>query len=122
MVDTVTYSSDNAPSKEKWMAYIVLPNGSIWMVRFTGETEQIAKDKAIRLYESERAKVPAQPINESAPVNNGWPVQGDSRGHHFAGKKWVMNLATRDKLRIEEGEAASRVASGEWVYAGPRTK
>lgn len=120
MVDTVTYSSDNAPSKEKWMAYVVLPNGSLWMVRFTGETEQIAKDKAIRLYESERAKVPAQPINESAPVNNGWPSAPS--GHHLAGKRWIMNAASREKLRIEEAEAANKVASGEWIYAGPRTK
>jgi hypothetical protein len=124
MVDVVTYSSENANPKEKWMAYIVLPNGELWLVRFTGETEQIAKDKAIRLYEAERAKVratePSEVKADGFSSNTAWPKP--SSGHHLAGKRWIIHVASREKLRIEEGRAAEMVASGEWNYCGPRAK
>jgi len=125
MTEVVTYYSSNAKPKEQWLAYAVLPDGSQWLVRCAGETEEIAKGKAIRLYEAERAKFKAQEPElkkDGFTDNNPWPVQGDGRGHHFAGKKWVMNIATREKLRLDEAEAASRVAAGGWAYAGPRTK
>lgn len=56
MTTIVTYESKNVSnSKERWMAYAVLPNGDLWLVRCTGETEEIAATKARTLYESEKS-------------------------------------------------------------------
>ncbi len=120
MVDVVTYSSVNANPKERWMAYIVLPNGSLWLVRFVGETEQIAKDKAIRLWEAERAKVSAQPINDGFAAKAEWPKPADGRGSHFAGKAWLIHKETREKIRVPVEEVSKYL--NEYDRGGPRSK
>src|ERR1700761_7688715 len=55
--DVVTYKSENAPLEGLlWLAFVILPNGKYWDVRFSGATEEEAKQKAIALWNSEQSK------------------------------------------------------------------
>lgn len=57
-MNVVTYNSVNQLNPDyKWLAYIVLPNGEFWNVRFNGATEEIARSKALALWEKEKDKV-----------------------------------------------------------------
>lgn len=114
MVNVVAYHNPNLVPA--WISYIVLPNGEYWGVRFEGSTEGIAKDKAIRLWESERAKYAK--LDSSPEIAK--PLQL-GRGHHFAGKVWVINRATHDLKRVGVDELANYEAAG-YVRGGPRSK
>lgn len=115
MVDVVAYHNPNL--LPAWIAYIVLPNGEYWGVRFEGSTKRIATTKALRLWESERAKYAKL---DSSPNESVKPMQS-SRGHHFAGKVWVINRATHDLKRVGQDELAAYEANG-YVCGGPRSK
>ena len=125
MTDVVTYYSVNAREKERWLTFAVLPNGNQWMVRFTGETEAIAKSKAIQFYEAERAKY-KHPEAEQTKVDdnsfttsNPWPAP-QGRGHHFAGKAWLIHKVTREKIRVPQEEVSKYL--NEYERGGPRSK
>lgn len=115
MTDTVTYFSQNHINpNEAWSAYVVLPTGKRWGVVAFGETEQQAIDKIVSLYEAEKLKAIRQQSDEpwAAAVN---------RGHHFAGKVWMIHSFTRAKQRVNPDEVAKYEAEG-WVKGGPRSK
>ena len=111
MTTIVTYESKNVSNpKERWMVYAVLPNGELWLVRCTGETEEIAAHKAKTLYESERAKI--KNIEEEADKA--------LKQHRNAGKVWMINKTTGDKKRIDPDEIAQYEWAG-YVRGGPRS-
>ena len=114
MTTIVTYESKSvANPKQRWQAYAVLPNGDLWLVRCTGETEEIAATKARTLYESERAKV-------KPSVSDYLNKEAKSSQHHNAGKVWMVNKQTGDKKRIAESEIVQYEWAG-YVRGGPRS-
>lgn len=114
MTQTITYHSNNAPAGQEWMAYAVLPNGQRWNVYSMASTEAEATNKIVSLYEAEKLKAIRQQSDEpwTAAVN---------RGHHFAGKVWMIHSFTRAKQRVNPDEVAKYEAEG-WVKGGPRSK
>lgn len=114
MTTIVTYESKNVSnSKERWMAYAVLPNGDLWLVRCTGETEEIAATKARTLYESERDRlklVEKHYTKEDKPIST----------HHLAGLVWMVNKQTGDKKRVKPEEVNNLIWAG-YVRGGPRS-
>lgn len=115
MTTIVTYESKNvANPKQRWMAYAVLPNGELWLVRCTGETEEVAATKARTLYESEREKHSKLAHNQTMSKDSK-PSQ-----HHNAGKVWMINKQTGDKKRVAESEIAQYEWAG-YVRGGPRS-
>lgn len=126
MTDIVTYYSANAKPHERWLAYAVLPNGSQWLVRCTGETEEVAKTKAVALYEREKERVGKRYLEQDEPdlksvhdaSDNPWET---AKQHHLAGKVWVINEITREKKRIDQSELMFYEGNG-WVRGGPRSK
>lgn len=113
MTAVVTYHSANAKPHEAWLAYVVMPDGNQWSVRFAGSTEEEASNRAIALWESERAKCNSEPED---------PWANAGRGAHFLGKTWLINVASREKIRIDKDKADELVATGEWERGGPRSK
>lgn len=114
MTTIVTYESKNVSnSKERWMAYAVLPNGDLWLVRCTGETEEIAATKARTLYESERDRlklVEKHYTKEDKLIST----------HHLAGLVWMVNKQTGDKKRVKPEEVNNLIWAG-YVRGGPRS-
>ena len=103
MTNVTTYQniSNNVPEDSRWLAYIVLPTGDFWHVRFNGPTEEIAKAKAIALWTKENAKWDRLGLNKSEPDevedSNGighsvdpWSAPS-GKGKHFAGTTWMRN-------------------------------
>lgn len=125
MTNVVTYYSGNTPNpNEAWSAYVILPTGKRWGVVAFGETEQQAINKIVSLYEAEAAKFVNKAIAVAAkPLVNAIPQSYDNRGrgHHFAGKVWMIHSFTRAKQRINPDEVAKYEAEG-WVKGGPRSK
>jgi len=124
MTQTITYHSNNAAPHEAWSAYVVLPTGKRWGVVAFGETEQQAVDKIVSLYQDEAAKFDRAPWSKTAqPLINTTPQSYDNRGrgHHFAGKVWMIHSFTRAKQRVNPDEVAKYEAEG-WVKGGPRSK
>lgn len=115
MTTIVTYESKNVSNpKERWQAYAVLPNGNLWLVRCTGETEEVAATKARTLYESEREKHSKLAHNQT--------MSKDSKlsQHHNAGKVWMINHKTGDKKRVTPNEVSQYEWAG-YVKGGPRS-
>lgn len=126
MTDTVTYFSQNHINpNEAWSAYVILPTGKRWGVVAFGETEQQAIDKIVSLYESETAKLINKAMSIAAkPLIDAIPQSYDTRngrGHHFAGKVWMIHSFTRAKQRVNPDEVAKYEAEG-WIKGGPRSK
>lgn len=119
MIEVVTYYSANAKPNEVWLAYVVLPDGNQWLVRFTGQTEAIAREKAVQLYAAERTKFEAR-INAEEDVIVDVSKHQDGRGHHFAGKAWLIHKITRVKIRVPMAEVEQYL--GEYERGGPRSK
>jgi hypothetical protein len=117
MTEVVTYYSANAKPSERWLAYAVLPDGNQWLVRFTGETEEVAKAKCIALYEAERAKRKAY-AEDDEEVN--LAEKHDARGAHFAGKAWLIHKITREKIRVPKEDVEQYL--GEYERGGARSK
>lgn len=122
MTNTVTYRAQTPVTDgQQWLAYVVMPNGKLWMIVSFGATEEEAKSKIITLWESERAKVRISEGAEPDTTNDPW--QADRRGHHLAGLVWVVFKKDRTlKKRVAPGTAEGLIASGEWERGGPRSK
>ncbi|SRR5216684_24529 len=96
MIDIVTYQSQSCQREDlEWLAYIVLPNGEYWGVRFNGATEEIARLKAMARWNKEREKnkhhdlVPA--LLNKQQENDHWAALIAAPSHHFTGKIWMRN-------------------------------
>lgn len=125
-IRVITYQSANAKPDERWIGYVVLPNGSTWQVRFSGAEENmvIANAKATYLADkAKQARIYGNQDDEPAehPFNQPIKSSSDGRGHHFTGKVWVINRITHDLKRIDPSELASYEAKG-YERGGPRSK
>lgn len=133
MVEIITYHivSGNPKPGFEWTAYVVLPNGEYWGVRFNGSTEELAKNKAIALWTKEQEKFKrfaadepeddaiANPEEEKATAIDPWATPS-GRGHHFAGKVWMRNKEGELK-RVALTEIALYEKNG-FKRSGPRSK
>lgn len=121
--DVVTYRSENAAREDLiWTAYVVLPNGEYWGVRFNGATEEIVKTKAISLWNSERAKFSKNPVGyiKKEKDFDPWANNGEKQ-HHFVGKVWMRHKETRDLKRVTLTEITMYEKQG-YIRSGPRGK
>lgn len=99
-----------------WLAYIVLPNGDYWGVRFNGVTEEIAKAKAIATWQHEQEKWKAlEPL-----ADDPWQTTADKQ-HHLAGLVWMIHKDTREKKRVKLTEITMYEKQG-FERGGPRSK
>lgn len=130
--DVVTYFSANAPREDLcWTAYVVLPNGEYWGVRFSGATEEIACTKAISFWTSEQQKVNSRPLDKSpcvdpwADVRDSLPdekfTSGLGRGSHLRGKTWMRHEETRKLIAVSLTEITMYEQRG-YIRSGPRGK
>src|SRR5690348_3698996 len=86
--DIVTYFSTNALREDlQWTAYVVLPNGEYWGVRFSSATEAAVIAKAVSFYNTEKAKYSAlaKEVDPWAGVKSG------RDGSHIVGKVWMKH-------------------------------
>lgn len=118
-IKVITYQSANAKPDERWIGYVVLPNGQNWQVRFSGSDEQSVIANAKTVYVAERAKQTKLRGSLNSETDKDMPA--DSSTHHFSGKMWVVNRTTHDLKRIEPSELAGYEANG-YVRGGPRSK
>lgn len=110
MTNTVIYQiKSGLHGHPEFMAYVVMPNGKLWMVPSFAATEKEAVDKIVALWESERKKVQLTPFTEE-------------QQHHLSGLVWVIHKITREKKRVSPQEAEGLMAFGEWIKGGPRSK
>jgi hypothetical protein len=120
MPEVITYhvASGNPKPGFEWTAYVVLPNGEYWGVRFNGSTEELVKSKAVALWtkEQERFKRFADEDEEEIDVS----VKVDGRGRHFAGKAWLIHKITREKIRVPKEQVSQYLS--EYEVGGPRSK
>ena len=136
--NVITYKSDTASGDMVYLAYVVLPNGEYWNVRFNGATEEIARSKAIALWNRENEKwnrlglVPggidlladnacddAKTV-ANATVNDPWTGEPVGRGKHFIGKVW-MRHETEGLKRVALTEIGLYEKNG-YYRSGPRAK
>src|ERR1700761_5544217 len=86
-----------------WVAYVRLPNGDYWGVRFHGATEEEAVTRALSRYNAEFAKFKAQ---------------GE---HHLVNMIWMRHKETRDLKRVHLTEITMYEKNG-YERSGPRAK
>jgi hypothetical protein len=107
MPEVITYKvhSGNPKPGFEWTAYVVLPNGEYWGVRFNGSTEELAKSKAIALWTKEQERFKRFAADDGGPAYDSLAddeidvsEKHDRRGAHFAGKAWLIHKVTRKKL------------------------
>lgn len=118
MIEVATYYSKNYCPQ--WLAFIILPNGKYWDVRFSGATEEEAKQKALSLWEVERGKLKIEddPCIDNAKAGDPWTNPSQ---HHLTGRIWMINKVTREKKRIPLTEIVMYEQLG-WERGGPRSK
>lgn len=113
----VTYHSENAPREElTWMAQVVLSNGKFWGMYFIGKTEQEAVDKAVNQWNNIY-----KDIKDFEKVENEMIEKPSGRGHHLAGKVWMIHKTTREKVRIDPDQVIEYEFKG-YEKGGPRSK
>lgn len=124
MTNIVTYHSINAKPNEAWLAYVVLPSGEQWLVRFAASTEAAAIEAAKARWEHEKKRYSRhnEIVDDAVKVPAFADCQAPSgRGAHFAGKLWVIHQTTRELKRIDPSELDSHLAGG-YIRGGPRSK
>ncbi len=122
MVDVVTYQAHITHSLKvpNWLGYVILPDGSMWGVRFEGETEEVVRANAVATYEREKSKW-SRLEGESEAVTE-WPKpNGDGRGKHLIGTVCMIHHAMKKRIRCAAAEVNKFEADG-WVRGGPRTQ
>jgi hypothetical protein len=92
-----------------YLAFIILPNGKYWDVRFSGATEKEAKQKAIELWESERVRLglSQKPTVNRPCVKSGQPSSDSSWDEKpVSADPWasasieMTNKATGEKVNV----------------------
>lgn len=131
-IATFTNNDEFCAPELRALAFIVLPNGEYWGVRFSGATEEMARTKAISLWTSEQQKVNSQPLDKS-PCADPWAdVGGDNlsdkkftsdlgRGSHLRGKTWMRHEETRKLIAVSLTEITMYEKQG-YYRSGPRGK
>ena len=114
-VATFTNNDEFCPQELRALAFIVLPNGKLWDVRFSGATEEEARQKAIALWNAEKAKQPLDIV-----IKDPWTGKVLEQ-HHLANTIWVIHKETREKKRIPLTEISMYEKQG-WERGGPRSR
>lgn len=125
MINIATYSSENAKTEYRWVAYIVLSNGDYLGVMFRAATEDAVKLKAEQFWQVESQR----PINQMAEDDEteAKPVAADPwskstlRGQQFVGKVWMRHKETRELIRVPAEQLQQMLDSG-YEKSGPRAK
>ena len=129
----VTYhSSNNNPC---WFAYCK-PNGEFLGVRFEGNTEAEAVERAKTWWMNEttrqakltgKVELDDDEVSSKSYRNDGWgsPTAGWGKAasksdHSLAGKVWLANRELKEKKRVDPSQVDAMMAQG-WFKAGPRT-
>jgi hypothetical protein len=144
-----SYEGQDEWVSKKWLAHMNLGN-DIYM-SFFGATKKEAEEKARHWYEKEQTYFkriykpdvpPVAPIkvmnddgwgngavawgavdaSEVKPVDNSWGEPTTGRGHHFAGKVWMVGMkdGVKHKTRVDQSEVAAYEANG-YKKGGPRS-
>lgn len=118
MTDVVTYQAHitHGFKAPPWLAYIVLPDGSLWGVRFEGATEEAVRANAIALYEKEKAKWHTSD-NKTETVTH---EHTNARGQHLVGTVCMINHGLKQRMRCKAAEVPKFEEKG-WIKGGPRT-
>lgn len=116
-----TYHSTNSAPECAWIAYI---NG--WQVRCVGATEDEAKERALALWNKERARMVGQievKDRGEAVKLDGWISSGALQiksDHGNVGKVWMRhNIHGLKRMTNQEAE---RMIDEGWYKSGPRGK
>jgi len=132
----VTYHSTNAPPEMAWLAFVILPNGTMWLVRSHGATEEEASERIERLYQKEinrfskQANVDAKKKDVGSTDAEAVPKPAAdqraaetpaAKGQSFSGTAWVIHEVTREKRRVP-GIQLEQFLNDGWVRCGPRTR
>ncbi len=127
-VKIISYFSEEpiAPNMA-WLAYVILPSGKMWDVRFNGSTKEAAIESAKRLYLSELARFKTnrediendkvKPVARGKKAPRSLPSVKKSRGK---GQIWVVNRKTGKRARIDPASLAEYESKG-FVKGGPRS-
>lgn len=117
----ITYKSEDAPTNHMWLATIYT-NGQRLDIRFLGPTENEAKEKAQKFWDTEIARQRSIQTPLHALAKDEGPMQtitlGKGRGRGglnrtlFGGTVWVINRGTGHKLRVPAGELSRYAAEG----------
>jgi transposase len=138
----VTYHSSN--NKPEWFAYCK-PNGEFLGVRFEGNTEAEAVERAKTWWLNETARqakltgkveLDDDEVSSKSYKNDGWgkPAAGwgkasvneglntfaKTSNHGLTGKVWLANRELKEKKRVDPSQVDAMMAQG-WFRAGPRT-
>lgn len=130
----VTYHSVN--NKPEWFAYCK-PNGEFLGVRFEGNTEVEAVERAKNWWLNEttrqakligKVELESDEVSSGGYKNDGWgkPTAGwgspaaPKSEHGLAGKVWLANRELKEKKRVDPSQVDAMMAQG-WFRAGPRT-
>ena|ERR1700761_4810970 len=111
----------------QFIAFVVLPSGKLWDVRFSGATEAEAVQKAVTLWNSEKARIESRSeivvcgITHSAPAPDPWAdvPSASGRGSKFVGTVWMKNKTTNERKRVPLTEISMYEKNG-FVRSGPR--
>ena len=111
MTDVVLYQLESFPNPlakapARYIAYVVLPDGNLWGVRFEGSEANIVTANAIAFYEAEKVKQERIRGSSDDEVMNFKPstTKTDMRGAHFVGKTWMVNHTTKQKIRVDQSQ------------------
>ena len=122
MTNVATYQniSNNVSEDQRWLAYIVLPTGDFWHVRFNGPTEEIARSKAIALWTKETAKWERLGLNTT--VHGDAAIMNDDGGPAYDvfdpicdDAKTVMNAVVVDPWTKEPVGRGHHFAGKVWM-------
>jgi hypothetical protein len=126
-------ASDDSATDEnmRWLAYVVLPTGDFWHVRFNGATEEVARSKAVALWTKVNEKWSKLGLNRQEDIepetNEAWNQPApdpwatpSGRGAHFVGTVWMKHPVDGLK-RVALTEITMYEKNG-FVRSGPRSK
>jgi hypothetical protein len=124
-VATFTNNDEFCDEDMRCLAYVVLPNGEYWNVRFNGATAEIARSKAIALWNKENEKwdklgLSAQADDEALESKPLDPWATSAKGKHFVGTVWMRHSVDGLK-RVALTEITMYEKNG-YYRSGPRSK
>ena len=105
-----------------WLAHMEL--APQLFMPFFGKTAEEARNRAETWYAAEKdrwARIDTSEAEKPAVINPSPINKPSGRGAHFTGKVWLLNHATREKIRVEASEVDRYLASG-FVKGGPRSQ
>jgi len=106
-------TSDEAPDGKNMVAFIYLNNIRLDIV-FSGNSRDELIEKAVKFYETERPKAKAVLGSESEINISSQKSEKTTAAstHGLSGSKWIINRATKHRLRIPSEKLAEYLSQG----------